>query len=93
MLPSLAPLVPSLLGALALAPLSLGLTLPELKHRSIYQIFTDRFARSDGQITYCNPAERDYCGGTWKGVEHNLDYIQQMGFDTSESVLVAQGSG
>ena len=22
-----------------------------------------------------------YCGGTWKGIENNLDYIAGMGFD------------
>jgi len=22
-----------------------------------------------------------YCGGTWKGIEQNLDYIKGMGFD------------
>lgn len=47
--------------------------------------------------TYCDPTERDYCGGTWKGVERNLGYIQQMGFDTSRSgdmakEAIAEGS-
>lgn len=78
MLPLLLPLLASLL-----LPTN-ALTLPELRHRSIYQVFTDRFARSDGQLTYCDPAQRDYCGGTWKGIEHHLDYIQHMGFDTSQ---------
>ena len=74
----------ALLYTLALSPLASCLTLPELRHRSIYQVFTDRFARSDGQMTYCNPSDKDYCGGTWKGIERNLEYIQRMGFDTSE---------
>ncbi|KZT05147.1 glycoside hydrolase family 13 protein [Laetiporus sulphureus 93-53] len=26
-------------------------------------------------------ASRKYCGGTWKGIESRLDYIQHMGFD------------
>jgi alpha-amylase len=62
-----------------------ALTTSQLRHRSIYQIFTDRFARPDGQVTYCDPAQRDYCGGGWKGIEQHLDYIQRMGFDTSQS--------
>lgn len=33
--------------------------------RSIYQIITDRFARTDGSTTYtCNTGDRVYCGGT-----------------------------
>ncbi|KAK1926274.1 putative alpha-amylase A precursor [Papiliotrema laurentii] len=71
-----------LLCLLYFALASYGLTLPELRHRSIYQVFTDRFARADGETSYCNPLERDYCGGSWKGIEGKLDYIQHMGFDT-----------
>ncbi|ESZ90168.1 glycoside hydrolase family 13 protein [Sclerotinia borealis F-4128] len=47
--------------------------------QSIYQILTDRFARTDGSTTApCNVNE--YCGGTWRGIINHLDYIQQMGF-------------
>jgi alpha-amylase len=50
--------------------------------RSIYQVMVDRFAVSDGSTTApCNVTDRIYCGGTWKGLENHLDYIQGMGFD------------
>ena len=50
--------------------------------RSIYQVMVDRFARTDGSTTAsCNVTDRTYCGGTWKGLQNNLDYIQGMGFD------------
>jgi alpha-amylase len=50
--------------------------------RAIYQVMVDRFALTDGSTTApCNVTERIYCGGTWKGLQNNLDYIQGMGFD------------
>jgi hypothetical protein len=51
------------------------------KGRSIYQLLTDRFA-NNGDIApkVCNQLY-EYCGGTWKGITRNLDYIQDMGFD------------
>lgn len=50
--------------------------------RSIYQVVTDRFARTDGSTTAaCNTADRTFCGGTWRGIINKLDYIQGMGFD------------
>lgn len=52
------------------------------KSRSIYQVFTDRFARTDGSTTAkCNTTAEKLCGGTWKGITNHLDYIQGMGFD------------
>lgn len=46
------------------------------------QVFTDRFARSDGSTTAeCDTAASDYCGGTWQGLINRLDYIQNAGFD------------
>lgn len=49
------------------------------RSQSIYQVLTDRFARTDGSTTAaCNLAE--YCGGTWQGIISQLDYIQDMGF-------------
>lgn len=30
----------------------------------------------------CDTAKREYCGGSWKGIESRLGYIQDMGFDT-----------
>lgn len=43
-------------------------------------ILTDRFFRTDGSTNPCNDL-RKYCGGTWKGITSQLDYIQGMGFD------------
>lgn len=43
---------------------------------------TDRFERNDGNHGYiCDPAARVKCGGTWSGIQRNLNYIQGMGFD------------
>ncbi|WWC57906.1 uncharacterized protein I303_100441 [Kwoniella dejecticola CBS 10117] len=66
----------------ALFPLVQSLTTSELRSRSIYQVLTDRFARSDDDNTPCDPADKKHCGGSWKGIERKLDYIQGMGFDT-----------
>jgi alpha-amylase len=46
---------------------------------SIYQVLTDRFATTNQSSPEC--WIRDYCGGTWRGIENNLDYIQGMGFE------------
>lgn len=52
------------------------------RSRSIYQVFTDRFARSDNSlIAECNTDGGEYCGGDWDGIIGRLDYIQGMGFD------------
>ncbi|KAF2762409.1 alpha-amylase [Pseudovirgaria hyperparasitica] len=51
------------------------------RSRSVYQLLTDRFARTDTSTTSrCNTEEGLYCGGTWRGVINKLDYIQNMGF-------------
>ena len=48
---------------------------------SIYQVLTDRFARTDGSTTAsCNAANGIYCGGSFQGLIDHLDYIQDMGF-------------
>lgn len=62
-----------------------ALSQADLRYRSIYQVITDRFARSDGQNTPCDTGARDYCGGTWRGITNKLDYIQEMGFDTGKA--------
>ncbi|KAI2952631.1 CAZyme family GH13 [Aspergillus niger] len=50
--------------------------------RSIYQIVTDRFARSDNSTTAaCDAALGNYCGGSFQGIINKLDYIQELGFD------------
>ena len=46
------------------------------RSRSIYQVLTDRFAGASGACDLHN-----YCGGTWAGLEQQLDYIQALGFD------------
>ncbi|KAJ7222591.1 glycoside hydrolase family 13 protein [Mycena pura] len=67
----------------------------EWRHRAIYQVVTDRFGRDDGSLTFpCDPQARVYCGGTWKGINNHLDYIQDMGFDAIWiSPVVEQISG
>lgn len=67
--------IAAILSAIALA----GNT-DDWKKRTVYQLLTDRFAKSDGSTDKCNDLSK-YCGGTFKGIEDNLDYIQGMGFD------------
>ncbi|EMF09859.1 glycoside hydrolase family 13 protein [Sphaerulina musiva SO2202] len=64
---------------LACAVLANCLTPAEWRRQSIYQVMTDRFARSDGSTTASCDLD-EYCGGTWIGLINQLDYIQQMGF-------------
>ncbi|KAK2025593.1 alpha amylase [Colletotrichum zoysiae] len=49
------------------------------RNQSIYQVLTDRFATSDGSKPACDTTQGLYCGGTWKGITKNLDYIQNLG--------------
>jgi alpha-amylase len=52
------------------------------RSRSIYQVLTDRFARTDGSTSAtCDTSAGAYCGGSWQGIINKLDYIQGMGFD------------
>ncbi|KAF8441263.1 glycoside hydrolase superfamily [Terfezia claveryi] len=51
------------------------------KARSIYFVLTDRFAKTNTADTAACGNLKDYCGGTWKGMEQKLDYIKNMGFD------------
>ena len=53
-------------------------TKEEWRSRSIYQILTDRFARTS-DTGYCN--YNQYCGGNYQGIISKLDYIKGMGFD------------
>ena len=57
----------------------LSKTKEEWKTRSIYQIVTDRFSRTNGDSSGCDL--RNYCGGTFTGIKNNLDYISGMGFN------------
>ena len=54
----------------------------EWKGRAVYQVLTDRFAKSNGNENDgpCTDLS-NYCGGSWKGIENHLDYIAGMGFD------------
>jgi len=64
----------------ALIATSLAGSTNEWKSRTIYQVLTDRFARTNGDKTACRDL-RSFCGGTFQGIINNLDYIKGMGFD------------
>ncbi|EMC95703.1 glycoside hydrolase family 13 protein [Baudoinia panamericana UAMH 10762] len=78
--------------ASSLFQLSFAATVEEWRTRSIYQVMTDRFALSSD--TFWMPCHTElglYCGGSWKGIIDNLDYIQGMNFDAIwVSPIVAQ---
>jgi alpha-amylase len=69
----------SLLLAACSLPYTVAKSASEWRELSIYQVLTDRFATTNGSAPDC--WIRSYCGGTWKGLENKLDYIQGMGFD------------
>lgn len=74
------PLLPILAVAAFVAPAT-SLTPAGWRSQSIYQVMTDRFARTDLSTTAsCDSSKGVYCGGTWKGLISKLDYIQGMGF-------------
>lgn len=50
------------------------------ENRAIYSVLVDRFARGDGDDSACTSL-KDYCGGTFKGIEQQLDYIVGLGVD------------
>ena len=57
-------------------------TKEEWKTKSIYQVLTDRYSRTNiNDNRECNLSLKDYCGGTFVGLQRDLDYIQNMGFD------------
>lgn len=69
------PLLVSLIGS------AIAATPAQWRSQSIYFMLTDRFARTDESTTAsCDTKYGKYCGGTWKGIEKKLDYIQGMGF-------------
>ena len=56
-------------------------TKEEWKSRTIYQLLTDRFAKTkDDDPTSCTSFNQ-YCGGTFRGIINHLDYIAGMGFN------------
>ncbi len=66
-------------SALALSPAG-------WRSQSIYQVLTDRYARTDGSTTAaCSTSAQVYCGGSWQGIINHLDYIQNMGFTAVSS--------
>ncbi|KAK3069278.1 hypothetical protein LTR53_012514 [Teratosphaeriaceae sp. CCFEE 6253] len=68
--------------SLVLCPLAFAASAADWRSRAIYQVMTDRFARGDGSTTAaCDTADRAYCGGNYRGIINQLDYIQGMGFD------------
>jgi len=76
---------------LALASTVTALSPAQWRSQSIYQIVTDRFARTDGSTTAtCNTGSQVYCGGSWQGIIDKLDYIQGMGFTAVRSLTVPE---
>ena len=62
-------------------PTKSSVTHASWRGKSIYQVFTDHFERTDQSTqALCNVGLLSYCGGTWQGTIHQLDYIQGMGF-------------
>ncbi|KAF7359395.1 Not1-domain-containing protein [Mycena sanguinolenta] len=77
-------MLPSLVLVSSLIPLfqvAFGATAEQWRTRSIYQIITDRFALEPGAVVNeCVVSEQTWCGGTWRAITQNLDYIQDAGF-------------
>lgn len=67
---------------LFLASLAIAADTAAWRSRNIYFALTDRIARSedDNGGSACGDLG-NYCGGTFKGLESKLDYIQGLGFD------------
>lgn len=62
------------------ATTSLAAGVDEWKSRNIYFALTDRFSKGGEESDACGDLT-DYCGGTFKGLESQLDYISGLGFD------------
>jgi alpha-amylase len=70
-------LLPVTTAVLALLGSAQAATPAEWRSHSIYQVFTDRFAKTDLSTTAsCPSGYGGYCGGTWQGIISMLDYIQ-----------------
>lgn len=78
------PLLLRSVAVLAMANVAFGLSTTEWQSQSIYQVITDRFAKSDNNTDACADLGV-YCGGTWQGITNQLDYIQNMGFVRAKS--------
>ena len=46
----------------------------------LYQLLTDRFARSDGKEEICLDTS-SYCGGDFNGATQQLGYLSDLGVD------------
>ncbi|KAA6396158.1 MAG: Alpha-amylase [Streblomastix strix] len=57
----------------------IGKSKEEWKTRIIYQLITDRFARTDGENASCDLHKM--CGGSFRGIINKLDYIQGLGMN------------
>lgn len=68
-----------MLSLLFAAVSAAALSADDWAKQSIYQVLTDRFARTDGS-TSASCDLSSYCGGSWQGLINKLDYIQGMGF-------------
>jgi len=69
-----------LLIALCISGLALGADKNAWKSRTVYQILTDRFWRSNGDTrSGCNLGQ--YCGGDFDGITQQLQYVKDLGFD------------
>jgi hypothetical protein len=52
---------------------------------SVPRVITDRYALPNGaDPNACNVTEQTWCGGTWRTIKDNLDYIQNAGFTASK---------
>jgi alpha-amylase len=56
-------------------------TSSDWKKRTIYQVLTDRFALANNVSRKTCTNLSGYCGGTWRGIQDHLDYIQGLGFN------------
>lgn len=61
------------------------LTPAQWRGQSIYHLLTDRFALAGRGSAGCDFTK--YCGGSFKGIEERLDYIQGMGFTAVSNAL------
>lgn len=86
----LSALLPLLLASTALVS---AFNVSSSRNHTVYQVVTDRFALEDGSSPSCSAAARQYCGGSWKGIQNKLNYIQGMGFDTVWISPVVQNIG
>jgi alpha-amylase len=68
----------ALVAFASLASSVCALSPAEWRSQSIYQLLTDRFARTDGSTTAtCNTGDGIYCGGSWQGIINELDYVSK----------------